>query len=112
MQAFPRLKLATACHPQASKGPLIALPLAVYDSLTFHIFQGAMGILKISDQLHDEVRGASRALSRSINAQAEHWLKLGRLCELNPTLTGVELMKQLLAESRPASQSPAMPPQE
>ncbi|WP_341503142.1 ParD-like family protein [Gallaecimonas sp. GXIMD4217] len=59
-----------------------------------------MGILKISDQLHDEVRSASRALSRSINAQAEHWIRLGRLCELNPTLTGVELMHQLLAAAQ------------
>ncbi|WP_035481933.1 ParD-like family protein [Gallaecimonas xiamenensis] len=59
-----------------------------------------MGIVKISDALHDEVRVASQGLCRSINAQAEFWLKLGRACELNPTLSGAELLKLLVEEAR------------
>ncbi|MFG1489483.1 hypothetical protein ABMA58_09555, partial [Oceanospirillum sp. HFRX-1_2] len=35
-----------------------------------------MGIVKISDELHDEVRKASSAMVRSINAQAEFWIKV------------------------------------
>ena len=46
-----------------------------------------MGIVKISDQLHEEVRKTSTVMERSINAQAEFWLKIGRLAEQNPTLT-------------------------
>ncbi|WP_027015051.1 ParD-like family protein [Comamonas composti] len=45
-----------------------------------------MGIVKISDDLHDQIRLSSTALSRSINAQAEHWLRVGRLAELHPQL--------------------------
>jgi hypothetical protein len=29
-----------------------------------------MGIVKISDLLHDDIRDASKAMSRSVNAQA------------------------------------------
>jgi len=45
-----------------------------------------MGIVKISEQMHENLRVASVALSRSINAQAEHWLRIGMLAEANPTL--------------------------
>lgn len=59
-----------------------------------------MGIVKISDVLHDEVRTASVVMSRSINAQAEFWIKVGLLAELNPTLTFHEIIKrQLLKET-------------
>ena len=34
-----------------------------------------LGIVKIADELHEEIRKASGAMSRSINAQAEFWLK-------------------------------------
>ncbi|BCQ47859.1 hypothetical protein ERHA55_53860 (plasmid) [Erwinia rhapontici] len=34
-----------------------------------------MGIVKISDLMHENLRIASQAMSRSINSQAEHWLK-------------------------------------
>jgi hypothetical protein len=41
-----------------------------------------MGIVKISDEIHEQVRKASKALDRSLNAQAEHWLKIGMLSEM------------------------------
>ena len=58
-----------------------------------------MGIVKISDELHEEIRKSSNVMSRSINSQAEVWIKLGMLAELNPTLTYHEIIKkQLLKE--------------
>ncbi len=45
-----------------------------------------MGIVKISDLLHDDIRDASKAMSRSVNAQAEYWIRLGMMSEL-PTLS-------------------------
>lgn len=57
-----------------------------------------MGIVKIDDALHEEVRKASSAMSRSINAQAEFWLKLGMLAELYPTLTYRQLQLKLLQQ--------------
>ncbi|RFA25557.1 hypothetical protein CAI21_18695 [Alkalilimnicola ehrlichii] len=53
-----------------------------------------MGIVKISDELHDEIRKASSAMVRSINAQAEFWIKVGMLAETNPHMTFTEIMKQ------------------
>ncbi|WP_017906936.1 ParD-like family protein [Pseudomonas asplenii] len=55
-----------------------------------------MGIVKISDQLHEQIRMASAAMDRSINAQAEFWIKLGLLAELNPQLGYNELVNRLL----------------
>jgi hypothetical protein len=51
-----------------------------------------VGIIKISDEVHDEVRKSCQVMSRSINAQAEFWIKMGRLAELNPTMTFSELI--------------------
>lgn len=45
-----------------------------------------MGIVKISDLLHEDVREASKAMSRSVNAQAEYWIRLGMMSELYPEL--------------------------
>lgn len=42
-----------------------------------------MGIVKISDEIHTQLRKASKALDRSLNSQAEHWLKIGMLSELH-----------------------------
>ncbi|MFG1496564.1 ParD-like family protein [Saccharospirillum sp. HFRX-1] len=53
-----------------------------------------MGIVKISDEMHDEVRKASAAMVRSINAQAEFWLKIGMLAEANPQLTFSEIIRE------------------
>ncbi len=56
-----------------------------------------MGIVKISEELHEEIRRASSAMSRSINSQAEFWIKMGMMAELNPTLSYNELVRQLLS---------------
>ncbi len=55
-----------------------------------------MGIVKINDDLHEEVRRASAVLCRSINAQAEFWTKIGMLAEANPTLSFNDIVKMQL----------------
>ncbi|MDD1147983.1 ParD-like family protein [Pseudomonas sp. TNT2022 ID357] len=55
-----------------------------------------MGIVKISDELHQQIRVASAAMDRSINAQAEFWIKIGLLAELNPNLAYNDLINKLL----------------
>ncbi|MEX6724911.1 ParD-like family protein [Parapedomonas caeni] len=57
-----------------------------------------MGIVKIDDDLHEEIRRASTVMCRSINAQAEFWMKVGMLAQANPTLSFNEIIKaQLVA---------------
>jgi len=56
-----------------------------------------MGIVKIDDDLHEEARRASAVMCRSINAQAEFWMKIGMLAEANPTLSFNEIVKMRLA---------------
>ena len=55
-----------------------------------------VGIVKISDQMHENLRVASNALSRSINAQAEHWMRIGMLAELHPHLDHREICQLLI----------------
>lgn len=55
-----------------------------------------MGIVKIDDELHEEIRKASSVMVRSINAQAEFWIKVGMLAEANPTLCFSEIMREQL----------------
>ena len=55
-----------------------------------------MGIVKISDHMHENIRVASNALSRSINAQAEHWMRVGMLAELHPHLDHSEICLLLI----------------
>ncbi len=55
-----------------------------------------MGIVKISDLLHDDIRDASKAMSRSVNAQAEYWIRLGMMSELYPALNHPQLQMMLL----------------
>ena len=55
-----------------------------------------MGIVKISDQMHENLRVASNALSRSINAQAEHWMRVGMLAELHPALSHSQICQMLI----------------
>nr|WP_315203503.1 ParD-like family protein [uncultured Albidiferax sp.] len=57
-----------------------------------------MGLVKISEPMHDNVRIASGALNRSINAQAEHWLRIGMMCELHPELKYGELCRLLIQD--------------
>jgi len=59
-----------------------------------------MGIVKISDRMHDHLRGPSEALSRSINAQAEHWLRVGMLAELHPGLDYADICQLMLRDAR------------
>jgi len=51
-----------------------------------------MGIVNIDDDLHDQVRKASAVSGRSINAQAAFWIKIGQLCEMNPTQSFNEIV--------------------
>lgn len=51
-----------------------------------------MGIVNIDDALHDQLRRASKVSCRSINAQAAYWIKIGLLCERNPTLSFSEVI--------------------
>ncbi|BCA96953.1 hypothetical protein TUM19329_33140 [Legionella antarctica] len=46
-----------------------------------------MGIVKISDELHDAAKIMAKAMSRSVNSQAEYWLRIGKVIEENPTFT-------------------------
>lgn len=55
-----------------------------------------MGIVKISDLMHENLRVAGSALSRSINAQAEHWMRVGMLTELYPELNHREICQLLI----------------
>lgn len=59
-----------------------------------------MGVLKVSEELHGEIRKSSSVMSRSINAQAEFWLKMGMLCERNPEMTFNEIILQQLKQEQ------------
>jgi hypothetical protein len=56
-----------------------------------------MGIVKIDDELHEEARRASTVMCRSINAQAEYWMKIGMMAEANPALSFNEIVRMQLA---------------
>ena len=56
-----------------------------------------MGIVKIDGDLHEEARRASTVMCRSINAQAEFWMKIGMLAEANPTLSFNDIVKMQFA---------------
>jgi hypothetical protein len=51
-----------------------------------------MGIVNIDDDLHDQLRRACTVTSRSINAQANFWIKVGMLCEMNPDISFQEIV--------------------
>ena len=59
-----------------------------------------MGIVKISDQLHEEVRKNSVVMERSMNSQAEFWMKIGRLAEQNPSLTYEQIREQEMRQRK------------
>ena len=56
-----------------------------------------MGLVKIDDDLHEEVRKASTVMCRSINAQAEFWMKIGMLAEANPGMAFNEIVRAQFA---------------
>ncbi|WP_395330884.1 ParD-like family protein [Novosphingobium sp. BL-8H] len=70
-----------------------------------------MGIVNIEDELHEQLRKASKASYRSINAQAAFWIRVGMLCELNPGLTFQEIVIRELREAGvdPGGIEPAEP---
>lgn len=63
----------------------------IYD--TYISDGGCMGLVKIDDDLHEQVRRASTVMCRSINAQAEFWMKVGMLAEANPTMSFNDIVK-------------------
>ena len=68
-----------------------------------------MGIVKISGPMHENLRLTSAALSRSINAQAEHWLRIGMLAELNPNLRYGEICQLLIQAEHQAAGNTGVP---
>ncbi|MBL7481085.1 ParD-like family protein [Legionella bononiensis] len=58
-----------------------------------------MGIVKISDELHESTKLMARAMSRSINSQAEFWIRIGKLAEENPSITYSEILKILVNQA-------------
>lgn len=66
-----------------------------------------MGIVKISDELHEEVRKASDVMCRSINAQAEYWMTVGMLAQANPDMTFNEIVQMQLRGAQ--VEIPALP---
>ncbi|MFS2108381.1 ParD-like family protein [Sphingomonas sp. Sphisp140] len=60
-----------------------------------------MGIVKIDDALHEEIRRASTVMCRSINAQAEFWMKIGMLAEANPALSFTQIVRMQLELAQP-----------
>ncbi|MDL5365410.1 ParD-like family protein [Xanthomonas sp. NCPPB 2654] len=55
-----------------------------------------MGIVNIDDDLHDQLRRACTVTSRSINAQATFWIRIGMLCEMHPELSFQDLVAREL----------------
>ncbi|WP_231886476.1 ParD-like family protein [Methylomonas methanica] len=68
----------------------------IYNTYTFRILVVIMGIVKISDELHEEIRKASGTMVRSINSQAEFWIKIGMLAETHPNMTYIEILREQL----------------
>lgn len=59
--------------------------------------------MKIDNELHERARRASTVMCRSINAQAEFWMKIGMLAEANPTMAFNDIVEAQLttAQVRP-----------
>lgn len=55
-----------------------------------------MGIVNIDDELHDQLRRACTVSHRSINAQANFWIKVGMLCELHPEMSYQDIVADQL----------------
>jgi hypothetical protein len=66
-----------------------------------------VGIVNIEDELHEQLRRASRASCRSINGQAAFWIRIGMLGELNPGLTFQELAARELKAAGVTAPEPA-----
>ena len=64
-----------------------------------------MGIVNIEDDLHEQVRRASRISCRSINGQAAWWIRIGMLSETNPTLSFAEIIERELRSAGVSAES-------
>ncbi len=58
--------------------------------------ESGVGIVNIEDDLHHQIRKATAVSCRSINAQAAFWIKVGMLCEMNPTMSFNEIVTREL----------------
>ena len=58
-----------------------------------------MGIVKISEDLHEDIRKASSVMVRSINAQAEYWIKIGMLPEANPDMSFSQIIREQMQQA-------------
>lgn len=58
-----------------------------------------MGIVKISEDIHNELRKAASVFDRSLNSQAEHWIKIGMLAEMHPSIDYEEIRNLLFKYS-------------
>ncbi|QWT21912.1 ParD-like family protein [Bacillus sp. NP157] len=58
-----------------------------------------MGIVNIDEDTHDQLRRACTVTGRSINAQANFWIRIGMLCELNPSMSFQELVARELRDA-------------
>lgn len=58
-----------------------------------------MGIVKISHELHDAAKLMAKAMNRSINSQAEFWMRVGKLIEENPSATYKDVLQMLLKQA-------------
>ncbi|MCL9683791.1 ParD-like family protein [Legionella maioricensis] len=58
-----------------------------------------MGIVKISDELHDAAKIMAKAMSRSVNSQAEYWLRIGKVVEENPSFTYADAINFLVTQA-------------
>ena len=58
-----------------------------------------MGIVKIDDELHEDIRKASAVMVRSINAQAEYWIKIGMLAEANPNMSDNQIINEQMRQA-------------
>ncbi len=67
-----------------------------------------MGIVNIDENLHEQVRRATKVSCRSINAQAAYWIWVGMLCETNPTLSFNEIIQRELSLAGVSAQPLAM----
>ncbi len=85
--------MVLAIHATKCQGhPALDCIRCIYESLRYI----SMGIVKISDLLHDDIRDASKAMSRSVNAQAEYWIRLGMMSELYPELNHQQIKLLML----------------
>lgn len=66
--------------------------LNIYFIYETYMKRFVMGIVNIDEDLHDQIRKASAVSCRSINAQAAFWIKIGMLCEMNPTQSFNEIV--------------------